>query len=286
MSPGRTFGEPAPTAAPSLNLVELPVAAARNVMLAGTLGWGVLYPAIASWILRLGDGATPLDFAQAVAGWQGRNGLTASGVLDDATWRRMLREVKAGIPRPFTTTEGVRRPHGLTEVVSTFGDPTRPGWESANLTRITAPAGRFFISNRATTRVHRLLAPHFNRLFAAVEAAGLWPEIFPSAGTFVCRTKQGFGKKPCGSPGISFNQLSTHSWGITIDVRANDYPFYTAKMQSDGRRLGQPPPRITRIFQEHGFQWGMWFLTDRPRIHGRIGLNGADPMHFQFATGF
>ncbi len=199
----------------------------------------------------------------------------------------MLRDAKAGIPRPYRTPEGVARPHGLRAIVTTFGDPTKGGWKTRNTIPIRAPAGRSFARGVTKHRVHRLLAPHFQRLFAEIAREGLWNEISPTSGTFVCRTKStsSVGKKPCGTPGIRFNQLSTHSWGITIDIRARDYPFYTRRKFNAGTPLRYPPPTITRLFQEHGFHWGLWFMNGKLK-NGRINFTGADPHHFQFATGY
>jgi peptidoglycan hydrolase-like protein with peptidoglycan-binding domain len=256
----------------------------QNEALARSLGWDVLRTPIAGWILNLPE-ATPSAeaFARAVATWQGRRGLPANGVLDYATWRQMLRDAKDGIPRPYRSPEGVDRPHGRAAVVTTFGDPTQRGWEGRSIVRVSAPAGRQFQRGVTTLPVHRLVARHFERLFAAINDRGLWAELVPTAGTYVCRTKyqpDGSGKKKCGTPGINPMQLSTHSWGITIDIRPNDYRFITLI----GQRLGYPPPILARIFQAHGFHWGLWFMSGTLDSRGRIDLRGADPMHFQFAT--
>jgi hypothetical protein len=197
----------------------------------------------------------------------------------------MLADAKAGIPRPFTTAQGLTRPHGLRAIVNTFGDPTQRGWETQNIVTITAPAGQHFLPGQNTLRVHRLLAPNFNALFNTVHSKGLWREVFPSAGTFVCRTKHSYGSQPCGTPGIRFNQLSTHSWGITIDIRANNYPFYTAAMRQANTPVRYPPATIASVFQQYGFHFGLWFMHGGLDTNGRIVFDGADGMHFQFATG-
>jgi hypothetical protein len=284
---GHLAEAPAPRVAGPLSPAQLANAVTQNQTLGQRLGWDALYDAIASWILNFQNMTpAPPAFAQSVASWQLGARLPVNGVLDFNTWRAMLREAKAGIPRPFQTPERVARPHGLKAIVDTFGDPTKAGWEARNIMPVTAPGGRLFAPRVRTQRVHRLIAPHFNRLFTAIFNAGLWNELFPSSGTYLCRTKHSYGKKLCGEPGILFNQLSTHSWGITIDIRANDYPYFTDAMQSAGRRLRCPPPTITKIFQAHGFHWGLWFMNGNLNANGRIRFNGADPMHFQFATGY
>jgi len=284
---GLDLGPVLPPSPLTLVPAQIQAAIAQNQLLATRIGWGVLYDAIASWIPRFRN-MTPAagTFAQAVARWQMRHGLPPTGSIDATTWSAMLASAKEGIPRPFQTPEGVVRPHGLQAIVATFGDPTQTGWEARNIVRVTAPAGQAFAPGVTRRPVHRLIAPQFDRLFAAINSAGLWTQFFPDAGTWVCRTKKSHGKQPCGTPGIQRNQLSNHSWGIAIDFRAPAYPFYTAGMQQAGRPLRYPPATISSIFQDHGFQWGLWFVDGRLTARGRIDFTGADPMHFQFATGF
>ena len=253
----------------------------RNAELARSMGWDIIYGAIAGWILGFREVPTLERFTLAVADWQRGRGLPVTRLLDAETWRRMLADVKSGLPRP-RTPEGVERPHRLAAVMATFGDPTVRGWEGRNLVVVRAPAGQTFSGRIAELRVHRLLAPQFDRLFRRVHEQGLWSEIVPSSGTYLCRTKKSYGKKTCGTPGIRPEQLSTHSWGISIDVRARDYPF----IESASQRPATPPLPLLRIFQEHGFHFGMWFMRGGLDARGRIDFRGADPMHFQFATGF
>lgn len=270
-----------------LSSTQIAEAAARNQHLSRQLGWDILYDAIASWILGFRN-MTPAaaTFAQAVADFQRRMARRVDGVLDYQTWRSMLSEAKAGLPRPYRTAEGVLRPNGLQGIIATFGDPTHAGWEGRNIVRITAPAGKMFLARGRQLPVHRLIAPHFDRLFAAIDRASLWSEIYPSAGAYVCRTKATQGSHPCGSPGIRSDQLSNHSWGIAVDFRAPDYPLYTRAMAAARRPLRYPPPTLTQIIQPLGFHWGLWFMRGDLDASGRISFIGADPMHFQFATGF
>lgn len=290
---GHGFGEtslpfvPLRPPSPALAPAALATALAQNLNWAARMGWDILYDAISSWILGFQDATPdPAAFARSVAIWQSRNRLAVDGILGPATWAAMIADVRAGIPRPFLTPEGVRRPHGLVEIVNAFGNPTEAGWEKANLVNVAAPASRSFAPGRKTLPVHRRLARQFASLFDSLDRAGLWQEIVPTDGTFLCRTKFQFGRQRCGTPGLRFDQLSTHSWGITIDIRSADYPFYTPAMRQAGARLRIPPPTVTNIFQRHGFHFGLWFLSGRLDRAGRIILDGADPMHFQFATGY
>jgi peptidoglycan hydrolase-like protein with peptidoglycan-binding domain len=271
---------PAPAPTPSGGLGS---AVQQNQILARRMGWDVLYDAIASWILGFTT-MTPSQetFARAIALWQTAHGLPASGILDAATWQPMLREAKRGIPGAFVTPEGIQRPHGVDAISTTFGDPTQVGWESRNLVSVDAPAGQRFTGTTPRTRVHRLIAPHFRRLFEMVYRHGLWGELTPTSGTFNCRAKAPHGSHPCGTPGVQFNQLSTHSWGITIDIRAHDYQ----RISSPGGTPQCPPATLTGIFQSFGFHWGLWFMNGKLTPSGRINFSGADPMHFQYATGY
>lgn len=279
---------PAPSpAAPASAPAPGDQAVAQNQRWATRLGWSVIYGPMATWILGFrGMTPSPSAFAQAVGDWQRRNGLPRDGILGPNTWRAMLADVKKGTPRPFRTAEGVVRPHGRNQVVAVFGDPTQPGWEAANLVPITAPGGQQFAPRVTSLSVHRLIAPQFTRLFAAILNAGLWKEIFPSAGTYDCRMKHPNQAIKCNSPGVDLGRLSTHSWGITIDIRARDYPFYTAEMRQSGAPLRNPPSTLLELFQNHGFHFGLWFMNGRPDQSGKINFTGADPMHFQFATGY
>jgi peptidoglycan hydrolase-like protein with peptidoglycan-binding domain len=280
--PGRS---PAPAGRPPTAPTPgvLGSAVQQNATLARQLGWDVLYDAIASWILGFTTMTpSPETFARAVARWQSARNLPTTGVLDFTTWQPMLREAKRGIPSAYVTLEGVHRPHGIDAITAIFGDPTQASWESRNLLSVDAPAGQRFSGSTTRARVHRLIAPHFQRLFETIYRQGLWGELTPTWGTFNCRTKASNGKRPCGTPGINFRQLSTHSWGITIDMRSNDYPMITSASGTPKC----PPATLTNIFQMHGFHWGLWFMNGNLTPSGRINFSGADPMHFQYATGY
>jgi D-alanyl-D-alanine carboxypeptidase len=267
--------------------LSLAAAVALNEHYRTTLGWGSIYSPIVSWILGLSVCPTPESFANVVANWQQQNCLPMTGTVDFETWSAMLWRAKTGIPKTFQTPEGIARPRGLRAILQTFGDPTQRNWERHNIVEASAPSGRKFDRGRTTMRVHRLLKPHFERLFAAINRAGLWAELAPPSGTFYCRIKKSHGKKKCTAAGVRSYQLSTHSWGITIDVRASDYPLYTDEMQHQNEALKLPPERLASIFQDHGFHWGLWFMKgDELTERGRINFSGADQMHFQFATGY
>ena len=64
----------------------------------------------------------------------------------------------------------------------------------------------------------------------------------------------------------SGSKLSTHAWGIAIDLNPE-----TNGMGRDG----DMPAGIVRVFESFGFTWG-----------GRWSGAGKDPMHFQFCSGY
>ncbi len=62
------------------------------------------------------------------------------------------------------------------------------------------------------------------------------------------------------------SKLSTHSWGIAIDLNPA-----TNQQGSDGNM----DPKLVEIFRCARFQWG-----------GDWKGKARDPMHFQFCTGY
>jgi D-alanyl-D-alanine carboxypeptidase-like protein len=264
------LGQPidASTGTDLLNAVELARAIRENRRQGEQLRWKDRYLPISWYYLRFRNRAPGVaEFAQAVARWQQAvgGGLTPTGIIGPRTWRTMR---PRGESNTFTTGSGIVRPNSFNQVLARFGDPRRPGhpnqlnpaWESANIVNANAPTGRQFIFNlptgpivRPTVRVHQLIRNHFEAVFVAIEAAGLWDDIQPVSGPFNFRPATGGG------------QLSMHAFGIAIDINPAWY----------SRRLTAPcfpNPRVIEIFQDHGFHWGMFFPT-------------PDPMHFQFATG-
>ena len=101
---------------------------------------------------------------------------------------------------------------------------------------------------------HKLLQPVFEMAFQAILDAGLRSQVTSFGGCFSFRPQR-MGAK-----------LSTHSWGIAIDLNPESNQQGTA---------GKMDARIVSIFQDLGFTWGgEW--------HGRA----RDPMHFQFCCGY
>jgi hypothetical protein len=163
-------------------------------------------------------------------------------------------------------------PHGFSELRQRFGAITVVGekiidprsWESANMIHVDdlPLVGRHLY-------VNRLIVP---MLRAALQA---WADRVPeyplkSIGCFAPRSKR------------SQSTISTHSWGIAVDVNADDLP--AVRVHADDRTIedakraeeikARIPVEVVDCFRSVGFTWGGDF-------HSYV-----DPMHFQFCSGY
>ena len=158
--------------------------------------------------------------------------------------------------------------NGLDELLATFGDPREYvkedgsvdllRWESDQLRRDRLP---FSIpldwdpsKSVRTLYCHKKLIDIFLEVFTTIEREGLKDEIQRYGGCFEFRKKRGSTK------------LSTHSWGIAVDINPHTNAMGTP---------GNMHPGVVEIFREAGFKWGGDWT-------GRF----QDPMHFQFCTGY
>ncbi len=146
-------------------------------------------------------------------------------------------------------------PHGLTEIVLTYGDAhayvdTPAIWEEQILRFLSVPPGLFLYAGKPVRniRVHQLTMQAFGYVFKTLFEGGLWGIEY--GGTYNYRLNRNNPKK-----------LSTHCWGIAIDINPSRCP-----MGSDPARQDQ---RIVHAFQQYGFTW----LQN-------------DPMHFQLCDGY
>ncbi|MGH7791446.1 MAG: M15 family metallopeptidase [Thermodesulfobacteriota bacterium] len=158
-------------------------------------------------------------------------------------------------------------PNGLEEILSTFGnifqfmtDDGRldPHWESKHLGRapLPFPMALSWDLSQGVTKLycHKKLVEIFPEVFAKIEKKGLKSKIRTFGGCYNYRPKRTSGK------------LSTHSWGIGIDLNPETNPQ---------GRPGDMHPGVVEIFREFGFKWG-----------GDWSGKSKDPMHFQFCTGY
>lgn len=169
--------------------------------------------------------------------------------------------------RPATLTGTLQPPHGLEEIIATFGDISthirtnghlRATWESGHLTNAPIPFP-ISLSWERTRQVqgiycHKLLAPLVSGLFKAIEQQGLHQHISSYGGCFNYRPKR------------QSSKLSTHCWGIAIDLNP--------ETNQQGSK-GDMHPALVELFKQHGFTWG-----------GNWSGKSKDPMHFQFCTGY
>ena len=156
-------------------------------------------------------------------------------------------------------------PHGITEVRRIFGDisvsaggviigPTH--WESANMASVDFPDAPHALY--CNTKV----APMIRELFRRWALVGTYE--LKRIGCFNPRAKRS-------SP----DQLSLHSWGVAIDVNADENPPLRIRTQSDlSLRKKSIPDEYIEVAREIGWVWGGDFRSY------------WDPMHFQWASGF
>jgi hypothetical protein len=158
-------------------------------------------------------------------------------------------------------------PRGLDEILATFGDifdyigpdhTLDSRWQTEFLDRTTLPFPMVLSWNRTRTvhqiTCHKLLAGVFADAFAQIQSAGLQNKITSFGGCFSFR------------PQRTGTKLSTHAWGIAIDLNPETNAQGTPGDMDQG---------IVGIFRSAGFYWGGdW--------QGRT----RDPMHFQFCSGY
>lgn len=169
-----------------------------------------------------------------------------------------------------------RRPNGSIkaledrDIKSIYGNPSftegtprgavrlDPAWTAQNI--VTMPSPILAAADFPQIRVHRLARPHFDRVFAAIAAAGLDDVIITCAGTFVPRHK-------AWNPNRG---LSSHTWGLAIDLNVhwNGYGAIPAAVGTRGSVRELVP-----LFEASGFAWGGYFEPQ----------SICDGMHFELA---
>lgn len=173
-------------------------------------------------------------------------------------------------PAPDGSTDNnisLATPNGLEEILATFGDIYQfitedgrldPHWESNHLGRVPLPfpIPLSWDPSHSITKLycHKKLIEIFSEVFLRIEKKGLKNKIRTFGGCYNYRPKRTSGK------------LSTHSWGIGIDLNPETNPQ---------GKPGDMHPGVVEIFQELGFKWG-----------GDWSGKSKDPMHFQFSTGY
>ena len=144
-------------------------------------------------------------------------------------------------------------PVGLDEIIATFGKIDNKTFEATNIVNFALPYPLVYDGKEVVrARCHKLLVENFQQAFEVIKAAGLQKQATRYGGIYARRSIRGFS-----------SHVSTHSWGIAIDLEPQSYPLGSRKRM---------PDEIIKAFENAGFFYGGNFKK-RP-----------DPMHFQFAT--
>ena len=146
-------------------------------------------------------------------------------------------------------------PNGLDAIKALFGDPSAPGFEEANIISFDLPYPLVYGTAMVRrTRCHKLMVPVFQEALAEVKSEGFADRASHYGGIYAQRPIRG----------TKSGRLSTHSWGIAIDLNPAQNALGT---------FGRMHPAIIAIMGRHGFLWGGYFKR-------------RDQMHFQYATGY
>lgn len=155
-------------------------------------------------------------------------------------------------------------PTGIAKIREYYGDPNPHilpdggisyHWEYClDFVQLPAPLYLGWDVSRAVTRVriHYRLSQSLNRIFYDILEGGNWPKIVTFDGTYAWRAKR------------TGDKLSTHGWGIAIDLNARANQLGTE---------GHMPKEIVDAFKREGWEWGGHWPY-------------PDPMHFQACYGY
>lgn len=149
-------------------------------------------------------------------------------------------------------------PSGVNEVIACYGDPLpyvdrKEDWERNVLEYFELPYALSYLGQPVKRiRAHRKAGLFFIAAFTSIAAAGLEEHATDYGGIYNYRAVAGARK------------LSTHTWGVSIDLN----------VASNARGTkGTMHPGVIEAFKRFGFEWGgNW--------------NNPDPMHFQLCRGY
>ena len=146
-------------------------------------------------------------------------------------------------------------PHGLDEIIHTYGSLDDLQFESKHLTRFNLPYQLKYEGKPVThTLCHMLAVDNFIQAFKNVEDAGLAAQFVEYNGIYARRPIRGQASHP-----------SLHTWGVAIDMGASNHQLGSSATWPQG---------IIDAFASAGFFWGGNFKARK------------DCMHFQLATGY
>ena len=155
----------------------------------------------------------------------------------------------------------------MEELKRDFGDPFRlilpdgtidASWQQEILTTVdlpfAIPLGWDKSMSVTRLRCHKKAAAVFEQAFRELEARRLESLIHSFGGCYAFRAKR------------RNHELSTHCWGLAVDLNPETNPFGAA---------GDMSPEVVEGFTSLGFEWG-----------GSWEGAARDPMHFQFCRGY
>ena len=178
------------------------------------------------------------------------------------------RELLGGL-RPTLTApaSGLTPPNGLPEILATFGDiyslirddgSLDPRWETEYMayTHLPFPIPLSWDLSKSVTKLygHKKLTELLSNVFAEIERRALRTKVRTYGGCYNFRQKR------------TSRKLSTHSWGIAVDLNPDSNPQGSS---------GDMDPEVVEVFRQFGFKWG-----------GDWSGRSKDPMHFKFCTGY
>ena len=158
-------------------------------------------------------------------------------------------------------------PVGLPAIIATFGDVfsfvddtghLKPEWQEQYLAtaNLAYPLALSWDVNVKVNRIlcHKLLVETFESVFQEIADRSMQDKVVTYGGCFNFRQQR------------TGTKLSTHAWGIAIDLNP--------ATNEQGTR-GNMDDDVVTLFRVLGFKWGGDWLG-----------NKCDPQHFQFATGY
>lgn len=196
------------------------------------------------------DGIFGKHTEQATIAFQIKALLNADGVVGPKTWSAL------GLD-PIEKPVSLKTPHGLDEIMEMFGDPLEPGYWSEYGGFCTTPPELnhvfpYQFEGKNGFWCNKLLIPTFQKVYTSIVRSGLSSELQTFDGCYCVRYIRGR------------MNISTHSWGISVDHNAVTNLLGAKPTMHQG---------IVSAFEQHGFVWGgNW--------------NRKDGMHFQFAKGY
>jgi len=152
-------------------------------------------------------------------------------------------------------------PRGLRQIRAVYGNikvtddriVSPKGWAEQHIVLLVSP--KFRACGPTKIWCHELVAPELGRILKriqALEAVLNKPLIYSIDGCWVVRAMRRGGK------------ISTHAWGIAIDINAARNPMGAKSTQSQA---------MVEVFEDAGWEWG-----------GR--WRNPDPMHMQRCSGY